>query len=1559
MQKLTDQQDSDRQYDPYSNEYARELLRQDTETGKDAGVNAGVDQAEAFANDPKNASAGIQAANQAEQVPNQYNWDETKNARSAQPKTIRARLAGFAKKRGATVAIGGGLLGFGTFLTIFLSPSLLLLQMADVLNTSFNDQLAALDARSTLIMKKKLNTQVTKGVCGTKITIKCKYRTISKNQTARLTAAGLEPIGNNGEVIEGRGKPTAFRHNGVEIPANQLLTEARGDPSLRSKLHKGYNPSFAAWADANAFKMLERFGIKKSSSVDPSGDKEKMRDQLKKVAQGNVDAFGNKKLIPKDSDGNVVDENSNNAAYFEVEGEETRYSPSDGRSINNLIQQSIDRGGLAESIGKTTLKNGVKSVLTSTALGAGAVDTLCTAWTLIRVAGFAAKIYQQQQLIRYAYEFQKQADMIRAGDGKAELSTFFNDIVTSTNANGKAATDSAGYLWAAFGDTFKPNSLGIAQEKYSEQEAEAQAAKIELQNETSRYVNGQLVSTSIMAQLAGKVSSGGGVPAADSTCQFVKSWKGQALIIGAAVAGAFVAIFSGGTSIGLGAVLNGAAGLTLSVAFALLQPKLIDMAKGEVIKGDENGHEAGNAIASGSGAINAQASQTRGLPVQTVEDHVAYSNFSKQVAADYAEVDRYERSPFDPTSKNTFLGSIMATIVPYVSKSHTVGAGVMNMSSLVLGTVSSFGVNKAGASEISAQQLSQCDDFEYNNIAPDGLAADPFCNLRYGMSQQDLAIDPERVVDYMLENENIVADDDPTAAPGSDYEDYIKKCIERETSIGDNQTSLSGSVGDGEAYDGAMCIDGNSGANEERNTMFRLFYIDTTVDEGMEGTFDVSTEQAITGGSQFVAATLNVRGYSHAMGNYKQRMDASIENLQSNNTDVAGLQEFQKPQREYFLKQVGSTFDISPKTADYDGHLGENPIIWNKTRFELVEDGVMPNLKYFDGSKLRVPWVKLKDINTQQEFYVLNTHDPSKPENAIYRFQNADQHVEYIKSLASEGLPIVFTGDFNSGYSVRTSANTTYQGKAENLTYCILTRDGVMNNTFDLQEKRDVKCPNPGNDNAVDHIYISPDIQLTKYWKTTKRGVNGNGSDSHDTHFADLTIPGGTVSSGAGSTFVIGTYNQKRSLSVAQHENAMDNIINKKMDVVGTQETSNPKFSRYEEYLGKRSYGVFPTALPKKVNQTCAGSQAIFYNKKKFDFVKGDFIQYPRYPGEAASCGAGETSKAGPSSENGLPDVWTNTPVVWLRDTITGQTVIVINTHGVANVELAKSIQPAKARYKSAQIYVENIKRLKSENPGVPIFLTGDFNEGTNVRTSGNTTFEGKQENLLFCMFAKENLMVSVAGPKMACDPKYSIGTVDYIYTSPEVKTDWVKEIASGGKDSGAPSYTDHPVRYAQVTVPGSGSGAASGGWVWPTIGPITNGNCYNVPVSGLGSHAGMDINTPVNNLKVVAMSDGVVVQKNYGSASGNYIMIKAADGTYYAYQHLKSLPTVTGVVKAGQEIGIAGKTGRVFLQSSQGHLHITMARTATLGSYGGHPNNFDPMEKLKAVKPANYTCTQ
>ena len=89
---------------------------------------------------------------------------------------------------------------------------------------------------------------------------------------------------------------------------------------------------------------------------------------------------------------------------------------------------------------------------------------------------------------------------------------------------------------------------------------------------------------------------------------------------------------------GAGAAIQGAVSVSISVALALLQPKLIDMAKGEVIKGDENGNETGNAIASGMGAYNARTAQNRGLRPATETAYASYAQETSRIAAEYADV---------------------------------------------------------------------------------------------------------------------------------------------------------------------------------------------------------------------------------------------------------------------------------------------------------------------------------------------------------------------------------------------------------------------------------------------------------------------------------------------------------------------------------------------------------------------------------------------------------------------------------------------------------------------------------------------------------------------------------------------------------------------------------------------------------------------------------------------------------------------------------------------------------------------------------------------------------
>ncbi len=287
-------------------------------------------------------------------------------------------------------------------------------------------------------------------------------------------------------------------------------------------------------------------------------------------------------------------------------------------------------------------------------------------------------------------------------------------------------------------------------------------------------------------------------------------------------------------------------------------------------------------------------------------------------------------------------------------------------------------------------------------------------------------------------------------------------------------------------------------------------------------------------------------------------------------------------------------------------------------------------------------------------------------------------------------------------------------------------------------------------------------------------------------------------SAGGGTSFVIGTYNQPGGATdKSDWEHGVQAIVSNQMDVVGTQETNQAKYKYYRTALSNANYGIFPDLSDDSngYRELCSSNFAIVYNKARFSLTKSDFVSFPQYSEAGGGCGNGEQTT----------DNQANAPVIWLQDTQTGQTIIVMNTHNIANVVKSRGDDPSKRRYLAAQVYVQEITKLKNDNPGVPIFFTGDFNEGYGVRTDNNETYQHDVNNLLFCMFAKNGLMKSANGPAMTCN-NGGVGDVDYIYTSPEVQVDWQKELKRGKTDHDPDSYSDHDLVYAHVSVNGGGT---------------------------------------------------------------------------------------------------------------------------------------------------------
>jgi hypothetical protein len=276
---------------------------------------------------------------------------------------------------------------------------------------------------------------------------------------------------------------------------------------------------------------------------------------------------------------------------------------------------------------------------------------------------------------------------------------------------------------------------------------------------------------------------------------------------------------------------------------------------------------------------------------------------------------------------------------------------------------------------------------------------------------------------------------------------------------------------------------------------------------------------------------------------------------------------------------------------------------------------------------------------------------------------------------------------------------------------------------------------------------------------------------------------------GAAFNFKIGTQNQKNHLSNEAHKAALKLIFKHHIDIDGTQETGWHKYSFDRRILKNHNYGVFPRTHYKAWNQLCSRDVAIFYNKDKFKPIKHEFLSFPQYPLPAVEhCGHGESAEAGHA----------NAPIVWFKDKETGREIIVMNTHNEANVKMAKGSRPARVRYHASKIYMRKIKELQEKYPDVPIFLTGDMNEGTGVRTSRNVTLEADPDKLLSHMMKQTGLMKDASCMNKACH-YHSIGGVDFIYVQPGVRVRNFWTVSSGRA-----SHSDHPFKYTKVTIPKS-----------------------------------------------------------------------------------------------------------------------------------------------------------
>ncbi len=751
------------------------------------------------------------------------------------------------RKKSATVGIVGAFALGGGALTLLFSPGLAIVQLKEIMSQDLNDQLAAVDLRTDAMWRAKLG-QFESGLCTNMAKIKCQFSTMSKRQIERFKKAGFViDDANLKDTAFGRQRITSMTApNGAVISDPQDLFNERRNPEVRTSMNRVFNPIYASLSDTVANNTFtKRFFTSKAAKL--AGTTPEALDESMTQAVSGDDALGTQKLFLDDGDGRNY--------MFNEQGERI-YLDENPDEYNRLLDAAKIKAAEIDEKAKS-LDTGVKAVsgVLSGALKGftilGVADTACSVYNAARAVAAAAKATRAIQLAQYAMVYLNVADKIKAGEATPEEVAYLGDRLTEVDTNQKivdelSAVDTTegvtaeDLLAGTEGERDNPfygknafDSPGYAVAQYNDAPT--------LTTRSQQYMVGGGLSGSLSSVTTDIASTfPGGVDGLKSTCGVIQSWwvRGAGLIIGVAAA---IGSFGASTVISVGA------SIAVAMALPFLEAALADIIAGQVVGPDTASVDAGDAIFSGTSTLLGGVAQARGMsPSGTVEEVQSYAVKNNETQDQYIAQARYEAqaTPFDIMNPYSFLGSMARTLNLPAIEARTGATGALAaIPQLLSASVGSLIPSANAQVSFNPERFSKCNDEAYLDI---GIgAADVFCNVRYSLTDEELAKDSIQVVDYMLANKHI----DPNGTPLSeDYKNFMKYCV--------NRTEGWGEIGVEQENDwtsGKACMGTSPEVDLPTLGYLRIYTFDKTISEAMDD--EPPAEPGADGGGAVVGGT--------------------------------------------------------------------------------------------------------------------------------------------------------------------------------------------------------------------------------------------------------------------------------------------------------------------------------------------------------------------------------------------------------------------------------------------------------------------------------------------------------------------------------------------------------------------------------------------------------------------------------------------------------------------------------------------------------------------------------
>lgn len=759
----------------------------------------------------------------------------------------KGKFKGFLKKRGATIGLcmaltfGAGGIMAGTQL---FQPFSLVAQFQE----SFNSMHVSANTRSARFFKAQMQTgrykDPTKGS-----TLFGKTFKISDKQRTELKTQGVEVDddfnGTGTRVLKWTDSDgeiqiiTADAKTKVDIPEVDAETGVKykseavdfknlyaSDTEFFHAYNSGsmtWRGQFANWFGKNVDKFLSNNNLTrnlwkdyKTKKAEAGGDglkavKETLSSRIK-GNDGEIDIESREQDTVKDEDGNIVkNEDGSDALAKDEDGKPILKSKEDTETA------TVKGTNVSEKLNKIKTKF------------SQAVNIGCAAMNVVGAISLMVSAAEALQIINLVTSYMETVDKTKAGYGDEapinELATSLNEKKSNTNVE-----------LLSTGNSGEPTEDGIPALETKDKTTVKSA--MESAGVSALYGNGKVDTSDASVQSFNLSSSMkrilGGIGVSMAAFTGCTIAKGAAAMAGAAldaieivacVAGAVGAVFTFGASAaacsGLvaNALISFASGIAISVVLGgiivTITPLVSNVLERDLVS-TLGGEDLGNALTSGALRYMGSAHRANGGSLGTVEKYQQYAVAQAEVIAQEAKEERLTLSPFDITSKNTFMGTILTQMMSLTNSSGLMKS-LTSASTVMSSSIASLTPRVSAVTKTISESLPDMEKYAETcpYLASIGAVGDAFCNPYIVTDVSTIDKDPDDVVEQLIASEQVTASstegENVKVNDNTELAKYIKYCGTRESDFGYADQNITNEINSGTSVSSGSSVVDNAG----------------------------------------------------------------------------------------------------------------------------------------------------------------------------------------------------------------------------------------------------------------------------------------------------------------------------------------------------------------------------------------------------------------------------------------------------------------------------------------------------------------------------------------------------------------------------------------------------------------------------------------------------------------------------------------------------------------------------------------------------------------------------